>query len=290
MRKGDGALCARRCSVCSAWSWSRPAAHAATCAHTGACGTATLTFAPADGTVTLAQDGPGRDLRGRRGCGRWPAEPPRSRTPRRSTPSAAPPRTPSSSTSRPACSYAPTASLRRDRRGARRRGRRLSTCACRRTTTSSQAGRSAPISTATRRPISPGAPPSASRSPASEAPTTSSSAATALLLGGALDIPVALVGGAGDDTLRGGAAADTFAGGPGEDVVTYDDRSAAVSASLNGAGRRRRERRGRSHRHGRRGHHGRVGQRHADGQPARQRARRRRGQRRRLAAAAGRTR
>ena len=53
-------------------------------------------------------------------------------------------------------------------------------------------------------------------------------------LGDPLDIPVTLNGGDGDDTLRGGAAADAFAGGPGEDVVTYDDRTAAVSATLNG--------------------------------------------------------
>jgi Ca2+-binding RTX toxin-like protein len=56
-----------------------------------------------------------------------------------------------------------------------------------------------------------------------------------LLLGTALNIPVTLSGGDGDDTLRGGAAGDSFAGGAGEDVVTYDDRSAAVSAGLNGA-------------------------------------------------------
>ena len=53
-------------------------------------------------------------------------------------------------------------------------------------------------------------------------------------LGDPLSIPVTLNGGDGDDTLRGGAAADVFAGGRGEDVVTYDDRSAAVSASPNG--------------------------------------------------------
>ena len=53
-------------------------------------------------------------------------------------------------------------------------------------------------------------------------------------LGDALDFPVTLAGGDGDDTLRGGAAADTFAGGAGEDGVTYDDRSAAVNASLDG--------------------------------------------------------
>ena len=53
-------------------------------------------------------------------------------------------------------------------------------------------------------------------------------------LGGPVAIPAMLSGGAGDDTLRGGAAADTFAGGPGEDLVTYDDRTASVSATLNG--------------------------------------------------------
>ena len=53
-------------------------------------------------------------------------------------------------------------------------------------------------------------------------------------LGGPLTIPVTLSGGEGDDTLRGGAVADTFAGGGGEDVVTYDDRSASVNASPNG--------------------------------------------------------
>ena len=53
-------------------------------------------------------------------------------------------------------------------------------------------------------------------------------------LGVALGLPVTLSSGAGDDTLRGGAAADTYAGGNGEDVVTYDDRAAALSASLNG--------------------------------------------------------
>jgi Ca2+-binding RTX toxin-like protein len=53
-------------------------------------------------------------------------------------------------------------------------------------------------------------------------------------LGDPVDVPATLSGGAGDDTLRGGAAADMFAGGPGEDVVTYDDRTSGLSASLDG--------------------------------------------------------
>src|SRR6185312_9047336 len=53
-------------------------------------------------------------------------------------------------------------------------------------------------------------------------------------LGGPLVFPATLNGGAGDDTLRGGALGDTFSGGAGEDLVTYDDRLSSVNASLNG--------------------------------------------------------
>jgi Ca2+-binding RTX toxin-like protein len=53
-------------------------------------------------------------------------------------------------------------------------------------------------------------------------------------LGDPVGIPARLSGGDGDDTLRGGAAGDTFNGGAGEDVVTYDDRTSGISASLDG--------------------------------------------------------
>ena len=44
----------------------------------------------------------------------------------------------------------------------------------------------------------------------------------------------ALNGGDGDDSFRGGAGADTFNGGPGTDTALYDDRSAAVTITLDG--------------------------------------------------------